>query len=398
MLPLYQQDQHVFPNNRPPIGAHRGLWFERFFNRYSDDATGLESDQAKQEWIQTVQGTVGNRRDLLRHAHQVIALAKTCQGGYGQFKNDWHFATGLGLPHPVENGFAWHPVLSVPYLPGAAVKGLVRAYFEQWTDLPETLIKTRLRTWFGSESKNAKIMEAGWYVFFDAIPTDRPKLIADVMTPHMGKWYESGAVNPGGPDNTPADWHDPVPVPFLAVRDLTLLFAVGVRPKLPKDIALQAREELNELWEALANALDWLGAGAKTAVGYGRMVRGATPDRATLEKGFGTYSKELRSTLDGLAQQREKLGKLDSQDPIEQSMEAAIAAEPNKQQAATVTLIKAVEAGLWAGDERTEVIRRIKARMESSKEWKPISGAKNPDRDAAHQRTLKVDNWLAEQS
>jgi CRISPR-associated protein Cmr6 len=34
----------------------------------------------------------------------------------------------------VENGFLWHPTLGVPYLPGAAVKGLVRAYVEHWDD------------------------------------------------------------------------------------------------------------------------------------------------------------------------------------------------------------------------------------------------------------------------
>jgi CRISPR-associated protein Cmr6 len=128
MLPLYQHDQHIFTNGRPPVGAHRGLWFERFFNKYTHNADKLESDQAKQGWIGTVQGKAGNRGDLQRHTHQIIALAKHCNGRYGQFTNDWRFAAGLGLPHPVENGFAWHPVLSVPYLPGAAVKGLIRAY------------------------------------------------------------------------------------------------------------------------------------------------------------------------------------------------------------------------------------------------------------------------------
>jgi CRISPR-associated protein Cmr6 len=109
-------------------------------------------------------------------------------------------------------------------------------------------------------------------VFFDAVPTEQATLVADVMTPHMGKWYESGDVDPGGPDNTPADWHDPVPVPFLVVKEVKFLFAIGVRPNFCGATVKQAQAEIKDLWDSLVNALDWLGAGGKTAVGYGRMA------------------------------------------------------------------------------------------------------------------------------
>jgi len=396
MLPLYQRDQHQFPNGRPPTGAHRGLWFERFFDRYTDNADGLESDQAKQGWIGTVQGPNGNRGDLQRHAHQIIALAKACKGHYGQFTNDWRFATGLGLPHPVENGFAWHPVLAVPYLPGAAVKGLVRAYVEQWTDLPQAQIKARLKSWFGSESKNSKAMEAGWYVFFDALPTDRPTLVADVMTPHMGNWYESGDVDPGGPDNTPADWHDPVPVPFLVVKEVKFLFAIGVRPNLPEMVAKQAMAELEEMWEVLINALDWLGAGAKTAVGYGHMAAGNDKEHDTLEKSFNAYASKLKTALASRTEERLATANSANQDEIDQAIEAVLQAEPNKNQSDTITLMHAIKAGKWEGEEQMEVIHRLKKRMETKREWKPTSNAKKPEKDKNHRRTLEVIAWLQE--
>jgi len=51
-------------------------------------------------------------------------------GEFAVFATDWHFVTGMGSSHPAENGFSWHPVLGTPYLPGAGVKGLLRAWME----------------------------------------------------------------------------------------------------------------------------------------------------------------------------------------------------------------------------------------------------------------------------
>ena len=60
------------------------------------------------------------------------------------------------------------------------------------------------------------------------------------------------------------DWHNPVPVSFLVTTDSRFLFAVAPRTS-------QAAEAAREAMENLKQALAWLGAGAKTASGYGHM-------------------------------------------------------------------------------------------------------------------------------
>jgi CRISPR-associated protein Cmr6 len=248
--------------------SHKGLWFDRFFDRYSQDWSVEPS--AKRDWIRTVEGNCGNEEALTRATHSQLNLCEARSGAAFCARTDWHFATGLGLPHPVENGFQWHPTLGVPYLPGSAVKGLVRAYLEAWAD--PSADRAQLYAWFGSECKDPLESDApfatGGFIFFDALPVKPPQLEPDVMTPHMGKWYELGnqIVNvTRDADKVPADWHEPIPVPFLVVKQASFLFCVAPRRK-------ELTEQLPQVIQALRDALDWLGAGAKTAVGYGRMI------------------------------------------------------------------------------------------------------------------------------
>jgi CRISPR-associated protein Cmr6 len=279
MRPLYSIALGDEPKLIP--SSHRGLWYERFFDRYSQDWS--VEDDAKREWIDTVAGPCGDEGDLIRATYAQLNLCEARSGAAFCAGTDWHFVTGLGLPHPVENGFQWHPTLGVPYLPGSAVKGLVRAYLEAWSDPPASA--AQLHAWFGSECKNAEESDThfatGGFIFFDALPVKPPRMGGDVMTPHMGKWYERGGqirdVTKDA-DKLPADWHDPIPVPFLVVTQATFLFCVAPRRK-------EFTAQLPQVIQAVQDALDWLGAGAKTAVGYGRMVK----DDAAL--------KELRAAI-----------------------------------------------------------------------------------------------------
>lgn len=174
----------------------------------------------------------------------------------------------MGNPHPVENGFTWHPTLAVPYLAGSAVKGLVRAWVEMNDGgLNYDEKSALLKHWFGTEDKEQVAEQAGNFIFFDAIPSEPPVLLCDIMTPHMGKWYEQGddVQKNLNPDVIPADWHEPVPVPFLAVKKALFVFSIAAR-----NVKHQA--ELAKIFTALDSALSWLGAGAKTAAGYGYMT------------------------------------------------------------------------------------------------------------------------------
>ena len=92
------------------------------------------------------------------------------------------------------------------------------------------------------------------------------------MTPHMGEWYEKGAsADPHNGDDwqsIPADWHNPKPITFLVVKKGVFRFMIAPTPRAQG-------ADVNVALDQLEGALEFLGAGAKTAAGYGRMTRNA---------------------------------------------------------------------------------------------------------------------------
>lgn len=291
MRPLYQEAEK-YPEKKD---HNKGLWFERFFNKY-DENWGIQKEikdfqeEGKKAWIsQATNGDCGKQDSLDIAINQQKNLCRSLGGEVKAFKAEWHFATGLGNAHPVENGFTWHPTLGTPYLSGASVKGLVRAYIETWAGLEKPEIREVCRRWFGSESKKPKEQnkenpsEAGAYIFFDAIPIKPVTLACDIMTPHMKDWYAKGdqiSDVTKNSDSLPADWHNPVPIPFLVVKEGSFLFCVAPRQLLDVDAKKLAEEELPDVMRALCNALEYMGAGAKTAVGYGRMANDDIANKA----------------------------------------------------------------------------------------------------------------------
>lgn len=283
-FPLYDVLQKTAPELTK--SSHHGLWFERFFNQYEEDFSIQKSkrlegrDQSPRAfWLRKsfTNHPVGNAAALTNCINQHIQLIQHLQGQQHTFKASWHFVTGMGNPHPVENGFAWHPTLGVPYLTGAAVKGLVRSYLEN--NYLGADKETLLWQWFGSTHKDPKKhtkeepAQGGALIFFDAIPTQPVTLGVDIMTPHMGDWYAKGATEPNQAATVPADWHDPVPVSFLVANDITLLFSFTLRPTAwdAEKQGEQAKDkiDLTDVAYVLEQALLYAGAGAKTATGYG---------------------------------------------------------------------------------------------------------------------------------
>lgn len=313
-LPLYYRDAR---KPRPMRGnGHHGLWYERFFDQYDEqwrvyeESKDEHTSEGKREWLKTVTGKAGDSAALQAAGERLTALCLSLGGDFRVVSAPWHFATGLGNPHPVENGFLWHPTLGAPFLPGAALKGLLRAWVEAWMEFDDAAQRTAtLHRWFGSEDKDPAACErdsqSGGFIFFDALPVAPVELKADVMTPHMGGWYEQGGEAPLNPEVTPADWHNPVPVPFLVADRPKFLVAVAPRSEAEKADAVMA---------ALADALEWLGAGAKTAAGYGRLCADksegkrirAKVERTTLNEAEYIQAEVARYTLEQLA---EKFGK-----------------------------------------------------------------------------------------
>jgi len=295
-LPLHNEAQEV---SKEKDGFHAGLWFDRFFDRYDENWKVPKDEKGKLAWINTVTtNPVGSPEKLAAFTQRQHAFVASLGGEHLTLATDWHFVTGMGNNHPVENGFAWHHTLGVPYLTGAAVKGMVRAWCEAWqswklTDKekkenPALKDDPRLKQWFGDKQQSGEL------IFFDAVPTKPVQLKADIMTPHYGDWYAKGNEEPKRDGtNVPADWHDPNPIPFLVVdKGASYQFAVAKRAS--------SEINLDEVLAELKNALEWIGAGAKTSAGYGRFSEGEAAKRLreTQEKEAARLAQEKAAELE----------------------------------------------------------------------------------------------------
>ena len=305
--PLYPQTCQPECKDRE---GNKGLWFDRFYDQYEDTTWKIlkpehnDEEKGNSYWLTKHfhNKQAGNDQQLAHHANQQTSLAEALQGKSIIFTSDWHMVTGMGNPHPVENGFAWHPTLGVPYLTGAAVKGIVRNYIENFLyddDLNEgdnkKARKALLFNWFGSTDKNPASegynTQTGNLIFFDALPIKPVTLVVDIMTPHMGDWYQKGADKPNDAETVPADWHDPVPVTFLACNKISLQFSFALR-QYPEDITTNSSKdavqrdtiELSDVQEVLTSALQHLGAGGKTSTGYGAMQRDNKAEKSIQEE------------------------------------------------------------------------------------------------------------------
>src|SRR5690606_22301635 len=131
-------------------------------------------------------------------------------------------------------------------------KGLVRTWATQWQNADEHEV-SRI---FGTTDQPGNV------IFLDALPTKPVHFDIDVVTPHHIA-YQLGS-------RPPADWDKPESTPFLAVAKNNI-FQFGVMARINNDPISQADALQARAW--LIEALEWLGAGARTAVGYGRFAQ-----------------------------------------------------------------------------------------------------------------------------
>lgn len=259
MRPLYQEANEVAPTEWPGH-SNAGLWYDKFCD-WPDDFAKFD----KNKWISKLHGKkVGNPCVLAEHAARRTALAAACGGVTLEWKTASRFLTGLGRDHPVENGFAWHHLLGVPYLPGSGVKGVVRSWAEVWGASDDAAL-CEMAFGVASDTDNTG-GKAGSILFLDALPVGPVRLEGEVMTPHLGGYYLASLENPA---DLPGEWHAPIPIPLLATaKGQTFQFCL--LPRTP-----DAAEALPKLANLLAEALQIIGAGAKTASGYGRFASDA---------------------------------------------------------------------------------------------------------------------------
>lgn len=304
-LPLYQGlgFRRQEEGHRPEWivqNAHPGLVFDKFVDTWATDGDEFREQKPDGSRNASAKVKAGGKRTffdeivergcgscaslLTRHLDRRALLLVALQGQERVFATDWRFVSGLGSSHPYETGFIWHRTLGVPYLPGSSVKGMMRAWAERWN--PESW--PSVRRLFGDMEDEG----AGSLIVLDALPASAPRLEVDIMNPHYGDYYADSS-------KPPADYLSPKPVFFLTVVPRTSFrFALAPRDPASESVA----SDLDKAWEMLADALQWLGAGAKTAVGYGRMLR----DRSEEERVSRRVAEERRRAEAERKKQEEK--------------------------------------------------------------------------------------------
>ena len=195
---------------------------------------------------------------------------------------EWKLAVGLGNESVHETSITLHHIYGVPYIPGSALKGVVRSHIileifakkgSREIDLENAeshaLNDQGFCDIFGCPKNSVyKQSMKGKVNFFDAFPLSNPKIQSDIMNPHFGDYYSNNSHT-----EPPADYYNPVPIFFPIVEQGTKFqFTVGIKESnnnLIKEGEFQGKKPLSVAKEWIKKALNEHGIGAKTSVGYG---------------------------------------------------------------------------------------------------------------------------------
>ncbi|MCI0421906.1 MAG: type III-B CRISPR module RAMP protein Cmr6 [Acidobacteria bacterium] len=221
----------------------------------------------------------------------------------------------LARASALENaGICLHPLYGFVYLPGTGLKGMARAFAETiWLPAQDDK-KTAWRTiedvfgWALSKDRQEQLRDiqhpaearhqdetdpqspelktsSGAIVFHDAWPEKPPELLLDIVNNHHRDYYQA---TDGDNECAPGDWETPNMVSFLAIgAENTFVFVVSAwRQDTDPQLVGLARE-----W--LTGALCHLGAGSKTAAGYGSFKPAAGNPPALLSPCLAQFETEL---------------------------------------------------------------------------------------------------------
>ena len=304
------------------------------------------------------------------------------------------FSTGLGNEHPLENGFAFLNPYGLPYLPGSGVKGVLRQAArelarQQWGD-DQGWTDEAITALFGKASADGETEhQRGALMFWDVLPQiEGDALQVEVMTPHQSHYYQNG--------DSPHESGQPNPINFLTVPPGSK-FAFHVQCNVPllarlaPDLVREGRWQ-QLLSAALTHAFQWLGFGAKTAVGYGSMDY--DPEVAAQRK---REAQAMQARRDAQAAESRRQQELDALSPIERTMREFFDARADKNQSELAVLTGALKRGHWSGELKIAIAAHVKAEMQQAQKWKERTEKKNPLKDHDHQDTLQVMKWLAGQ-
>lgn len=249
-LPKAIRDHIVEVSRRPADTDNVGLWLDKLVHRTAADWT-LKGEhrlfslgQLCRAW-RSGAGDAAQRRmiETMEVLHPRAEQRRCLQA-----KTNGRLLVDHGRAAATETSVSFHPVWGVPRIPGSALKGVTRAEMFASQTLASTVLDL-----FGGEKAAGRVM------FYDALPVGGNfELALDVLTPHHRDYYEKKK-------QPPADWDSPEPFTFLTVVKTTFEIWLGARSAAPADL-----EALGRAADALGDALEGTGIGAKTAAGYGR--------------------------------------------------------------------------------------------------------------------------------
>jgi CRISPR-associated protein Cmr6 len=234
---------------------------------------------------------VDKQKEDLKHQQYEIILDNY------KLKTASRLVVGLGAEHVLETSSTLHHIFGIPYIPGSALKGVVRMvnFWEiaesrglkddkDIEKLQEQLYDKELSSTDKDDILKHKLLFGtqnfkGLLVFLDAYPeiqNNQQIFELDVMTPHYQGYYTKNQV--------PGDWENPNPIPFLTIKKgITFCFNVlfdKFRAEKIKNSLQGAKViedwEKNNYSDLMKDVKDWLeialkefGVGAKTRLGYG---------------------------------------------------------------------------------------------------------------------------------
>ncbi|ABM61416.1 type III-B CRISPR module RAMP protein Cmr6 [Halorhodospira halophila] len=267
------------------------------------------------------------------------------------------FTTGLGMAHPLENGFAFLTPYGLPYLAGSGVKGVLRQAARELAEGGEFEDPGRDWDWpeiealFGSPGEDEGGVTGrrrGALNFWDVFPEPGrgQDLAWEVMTPHQGSYYQDATGQ-----TAPHDNGAPVPIYFLGIpAGSGFRFHIQCNRALLRQTGPTLLEPAGEdgdraRWQVLletlfAHAFEWLGFGAKTAVGYGAL---------SIDEKTRRHEAEAREKIRAEQARKEQLASLP---PGQRRAEELLEQRQDPSYPAHRFLLEQLEAGAVAAEEQ----------------------------------------------
>lgn len=348
---------------------NRSLWIDKF--------PGLPTTERDAKWRKdTIRHLVGMRADPIgidvrKGIKKDIAETRELRAHLGGclIVNQ---AVGV-----IENaGLCLDRHFGLPYIPGAAVKGITQAYAmetdAQWQRrflvFGWSAGDKEARQCLADHEELLKESFAGTVAFMAAYPVKDARLDLDIVTCHHHDYY-------AGKQDKASDTESPIPNVFPVVESGAEFGFVLVPVGGGRGEAMKARLGLPDDFNSLAAAEEWLrngicerGIGSKTAAGYGWFIYDADAELARQQK--------ERDYAEALLRERREKARRDSLTPEQKAMEdlagiddgalAARISEIEKADEATqraiVNLLKGPKFYLWKEWKKAKTYKTAKRR------------------------------------